>query len=237
MTTATAEIIAPQHRPIGWSIDQASDRKSIQIESFSMGRAPDTYVYFDPVTWCLTRPTAEGYASADIHTSPLEASVRRSYWRSSSLSQIFSDRVTEELGKRTEPHRQFIAEVINRNRMAWRNRRAYECRIDALRADAELDDLTINAHSERDFWDFMRSAYDLPKAMLALMENGDIRAVWKGSDSSHIGLHFLGHGEVQYVIFKRRLYSRRVSRVAGIDDFGGIKRQIVAFDVIASMNR
>lgn len=234
MTTATAEIIAPQHR-------QASDRKSIQIESFSMGHAPDTYVYFDPVThtagWCSTRPTAEGGVSADIHTSPLEASVRRCYWCPSSLSQIFSDRVTEELGKRTDPYRQFIAEVINRNRITWRNRRAYKCRVEALRTDAELDDLTINAHSERDFWDFMRSAYDLPKAMLALMENGDIRAVWKGSDSSHLGLHFLGHGEIQYVIFKRRSYSRRVSRVAGIDDFGGIKKQIVAFDLIASMNR
>jgi hypothetical protein len=49
------------------------------------------------------------------------------------------------------------------------------------------------------------------------MNNGNIRAVWKAEDSSHLGIHFLGDGEVQYVIFKLRTYARRVSRVAGID--------------------
>ena len=122
-------------------------------------------------------------------------------------------------------------------KIACRDRRAYECRLEVLRADAELDDLTINVDSEQDFWDFVASADYLPRAMLALMDNGDIRAVWKGDDSSHLGLHFLGNGVIQYVIFKRRSDSRRISRVAGVDTLGGIRKQIAAFDLAASMPR
>lgn len=127
--------------------------------------------------------------------------------------------------------------AVTEGKIARRDRRAYEYRLEALRADAELDDLTINVDSEQDFWDFVASADYLPRAMLALMDNGDIRAVWKGEDSSHLGLHFLGHGEIQYVIFKRRSDSMRISRVAGVDTFGGIKKQIAAFDLATSMTR
>ena len=117
------------------------------------------------------------------------------------------------------------------------DRRTYESRIEALRADAELDELTINVDSEQDFWDFIRSTCYLRRAALALMNNGNIRAVWKAEDSSHLGIPFLGDGEVQYVIFRRRSYGRKVSRVAGIDTLSGIKNQIAAFDLISLMYR
>ena len=222
MKTEMAEVLASQHDPISSPIDQVSDRPSPYTA--------DCY---------LTRPpSAVGGTSADIHTSLSEVVVWIYYYRSPSRRpQIFSDLVTEELGPGTGPYRQFITEATGRNGMAWRDRRAYERRIETLRDDAGRDDLTINVDSEQDFWDFVRSVNYLPRAMLALMDNGDIRAVWKGDDLCHLGLHFLGGGEIQYVIFKRRFDSKRVSRVAGVDTFGGIEKQIVAFDLIASMNQ
>ena len=63
------------------------------------------------------------------------------------------------------------------------------------------------------------------------MENGNLRAVWKGKNGAHIGLQFLDNGLIQYVIFKQRKRSLPVSRVYGRDTIDGVKRQIDAFDL------
>ena len=64
-----------------------------------------------------------------------------------------------------------------------------------------------------------------------LIDNGNLRAVWKGENGTHIGLQFLGSHAVQYVIFKWRAAAETISRVAGRDSFDGVKRQIKAFDL------
>ncbi len=117
------------------------------------------------------------------------------------------------------------------------NFQAYRSRIQALRADAELDGFTIDRNSEQDFWSFIRSANFSRRAGLALMDNGDVCAVWKGDAGSHLSLHFLGGGSAQYVIFKRRSTGARISRVAGIDTFSGIEKQIDAFDLVSLVNQ
>ena len=101
----------------------------------------------------------------------------------------------------------------------------------ALRADAAQDVYGLNLASERDFGHFIRSEPFIRKGNLVLMDNGNLRAVWKGEDGTHIGLQFLGGRMVQYVIFKRRSATEAVSRVAGRDSFEGVKRQIQAFDL------
>ena len=112
----------------------------------------------------------------------------------------------------------------------------YLRRIDELRGYAELDGITVNPASERDFWSFAGSANFSRRAGLALMDNGDICAVWKGDDRSHLSLHFLGDGSIQYVIFKRRSAGAKLSRVAGSDTVDGIRKQIRAFDLMSLVN-
>ena len=63
------------------------------------------------------------------------------------------------------------------------------------------------------------------------MENGNLRAVWKGENEAHIGLQFINNRSIQYVIFTRREPQSPVSRVSGRDTLDGIKRQIEAFDL------
>jgi hypothetical protein len=108
---------------------------------------------------------------------------------------------------------------------------AYEVRIEALRTDAGQDGFNLNAASERDFWRFIRAEPFIRKGNLVLMDNGNLRAVWKSEGGTHVGLQFLGGGTVQYVIFKRRAGAASISRVAGRDSFEGMKRQLTAFDL------
>ena len=106
----------------------------------------------------------------------------------------------------------------------------YSRRIEVLCSDAEDDDLVLNEASERDFWHYIRSVPFAQKAGLVLVDNGNLRAVWKGDDESHLGIQFLGNQWVEYVIFKRRPSTIDIARVAGRDTLDGVKRQIDAFD-------
>ncbi len=116
-------------------------------------------------------------------------------------------------------------------RIARQTREAYRNRIEELREYGEEDGVTINPASERDFWAFVKSLPAARKGSLVLTDSGNLRALWRGEQESHLGLQFLGGREVQYVIFKRRKRARKISRVAGADTFDGIKRQMEAFDL------
>ena len=129
-----------------------------------------------------------------------------------------------------------IAELEKKNTQSREMHHAYMLRIEALRSEAALDGFSVNAASEEDFWSFVESISFAQKAGLVLMDNGNLRAVWKGENSIHLGLQFLGNRFVEYVIFKRRQATRDVSRVAGRDTIDGIKRQIRAFDLTVLMD-
>ena len=109
----------------------------------------------------------------------------------------------------------------------------YRNRIAELREYGVEDGVTINPVSEKDFWAFVKSLPAARPGSLVLMDNGNLRAVWKGEQGSHLGLQFLGRRMVEYVIFKRRPRASKVSQVAGADTFDGIKRQIDAFELSA----
>ena len=111
----------------------------------------------------------------------------------------------------------------------------YSRRIEVLRSDAEDDGFVLNKASEKDFWQYIRSAPFAQKAGLVLVDNGNLRAVWKGDDESHLGIQFLGNQWVEYVIFKRRPSAIDIARVAGRDTLDGIKKQINAFDLTSLM--
>ena len=118
-----------------------------------------------------------------------------------------------------------------RRKIDSRTRKAYRSRIEELREYGEEDGVTISPASEKDFWAFVKSLPAARDGALFLMENGNFRLVWQGSDESHLGLQFLGDRIVEYVIFKRRKRARKVSRVAGADTFDGVRRQIEGFEL------
>ena len=124
-----------------------------------------------------------------------------------------------------DPLERYQAEFFQRILAASKTRMAYQLRIGELSRLGIEEGITLNKASERDFWAFMDSARYSQRAGLVMMDNGDLRAVWKGDDGSHLALHFLGNQTVRYVIFRRRPASKYVSRVAGSDTFDGIKQR------------
>ncbi len=107
----------------------------------------------------------------------------------------------------------------------------YSTRVSALRHIAEQDGHSLNPASEFDFWYFIVQYPLWRKGNLVLVDNGNLRAVWKDDQKTHFGLQFLGKGMVQYVIFKQREATQPISRVAGRDTFEGVKKQIKAFEL------
>ncbi len=133
----------------------------------------------------------------------------------------------------TDLKNRFNAERASRIKQAREMHWGYVIRIEALRGDAMLDGFNVNGASERDFWSFFKSVPFAGKADLVLLDNGNLRAIWSGEDSSHLGLQFLGDRMVQYVIFRRRERSSDISRVAGRDTFEGVKKQLQTFKLDA----
>lgn len=131
----------------------------------------------------------------------------------------------------SDPGDALAQELDEKAKRAQADLHAYRVRILALGADAIQDGYDLNRASERDFWHFIRSEPFIRKGNLVLMDNGNLRAVWKGENGTHIGIQFLGGRIVQYVIFKRRRVAGAISRVAGRDSFEGVKRQIAAFNL------
>ena len=108
---------------------------------------------------------------------------------------------------------------------------SYRSRIEYLRSEAVHDGYELSRDSEMDFQQFVLSTSGLRRGSLVLMDNGNIRAVWKDGQGSRLGLQFLGGGVTQYVIFRRRGGEQQISRVAGRDSLDGVLRQIDAFDL------
>ena len=108
---------------------------------------------------------------------------------------------------------------------------AYTSRIKLLQDEAAHDGYVLNLASEIDFKEFLRATPSIRKGNLVLMDNGNLRAIWKCEQGARLGLQFLGGRMVQYVIFKRRQKEQAISRVTGRDSLEGLKRQIDAFEL------
>ena len=108
---------------------------------------------------------------------------------------------------------------------------AYMSRIRLLKDEAVHDGYVLSLASEIDLRHFIGSAPDIRRGNLVLMDNGNLRAIWKDNNGARLGLQFLGGRLVQYVIFKRRRKEQPISRVTGRDSLEGFERQIYAFEL------
>lgn len=126
--------------------------------------------------------------------------------------------------------------ALNRKR-AEQSRNQYKKRINYLLELAkEEEDLDLNPQSQEDFWLFINSIPLIRKGGLVLLDNGDLRALWKDDDGAHIGLQFRGAGEVEYVIFSRSLPTGDEKHQYGRGNFDLVKNQIREYNLWSLMS-
>lgn len=101
----------------------------------------------------------------------------------------------------------------------------YEARLAWLTEVGAQDHIELNQLSKRDFYSFIDSERYLNVASLVLLDNGNIRAVWKLGDQNQVGIQFRGNGKASYVIFKR-LSEDDVSRTVGLTSLAGVRTEI-----------
>ena len=94
-----------------------------------------------------------------------------------------------------------------------------------------MEGISLNSGSRKIFQQFLQSNPLVRLGHLVLLENGNLRAVWKGDDASQVGLQFLEDGQIQYVLFKRRHAEQPISRAYGRDTPHGIIRQVNALEL------
>ncbi len=138
---------------------------------------------------------------------------------------------TREFVDMVDPLGELAREIFKKADTTRQATSAYRERIAELISDAALDGISLNDSSRRDFWTFL-SAHDFfSKGKLFLLDNGNLRAVWKSETGDQIGLQFLGNEAIQYVLFKHRPRAEKISRGAGRDTLDGIRDQIAALDL------
>ena len=106
-----------------------------------------------------------------------------------------------------------------------------QSRITELRHHAQQERIPWNPDSESDFQSFVTANPGWNKALLGMVNNGNLRATWKVPDGSHLALQFLGDGNAEFVIFKPRPGRSRVSRAAGIIPLQDVPNQVAEFDL------
>jgi hypothetical protein len=89
-------------------------------------------------------------------------------------------------------------------------------RVQFLRIEAEVDSVPFSDASFFDLQAFMHETRPRVRPYLFLNDNGNLRALWKSDAREQIGLQFLGEGNIQFVIFKRRLGISLMARF-GVD--------------------
>lgn len=168
----------------------------------------------------------DGYMVIDPSSHP-----RRMTWIPKRRGNIMRQSAQSERGNGSLVIVRLFAEVSAQRGAIDSKLDAYSSRIAYLRDEAKHDGYGLNEGSEGDFKRFVRLLPYMRKGDLVLMDNGNLRAVWKDEHGGRLGLQFLGGNMAQYVIFRRRQTDRGISRVAGCDSLEGIGRQIEAFEL------
>ena len=118
------------------------------------------------------------------------------------------------------------------------HREAYEVRIQTLRGYATEDDdvEAVNEDSINDFWSFMQTREFTRRSGLVMLDNGDLRAVWREMEGHEVGIHFPGNKTVIYAIFKRNPDGSDAEPAIGTSSFKDVVAQLEELELLTFVN-
>jgi hypothetical protein len=99
--------------------------------------------------------------------------------------------------------------------------RVRELHIDALRSQDPFSEASFN-----DLKQLIGTVRLTKRPSIFLLDNGNLRALWKNDANEQVGLQFLGRGAVQFVMFAKR--PTFMMRESGVDELSAIADRLKA---------
>lgn len=99
--------------------------------------------------------------------------------------------------------------------------RVRELHIDALRSQDPFSEASFN-----DLKQLIGTVRLTRRPSIFLLDNGNLRALWKNDANEQVGLQFLGRGAVQFVMFAKR--PTFMMRESGVDELSAIAERLRA---------
>jgi hypothetical protein len=130
---------------------------------------------------------------------------------------VSDDAVSKHFKAQVEKHlalRQIRVETSARLRELW--------------IDAALSGEAFSEDSLEDLMSFLTGLTPRERPSLFLLDNGNLRALWRNQSDEQVGLQFMGQELVQYVMFARRPNSQRMLHHYGQELLGEIRTTITA---------
>ena len=160
---------------VAWAFDPLLRDDSEHLDHLSdlVGSSIESFVSVSPKSFD---------AQTDVNTPQLERKLRALQCSRYLLARSSTSKwSTEEPDwHRFSSSERFFEEYQRGLMGVWESRRAYQTRIRDLIRYGIDEGISMNEASLVDFWAFVRSAGYTRRAGLALMDNGNLRAVWKG---------------------------------------------------------
>lgn len=204
----------------------AIDSPSANVDNYAR---PAIYQEYD-----VSSSERESLSSLGLEIAKEVANERLFSWvmsgdRSKGTISSFSERESEPSIEPSKELAQEQAQIAQKHLAAFNSARS---RIDELKSAAQLEDQPVNAASEKDLLAFLNTKLFARRPYITLLDNGNLRALWKNSAGEQIGLQFRGGKTVQYVFFSRRADGPPfVARCSGRDTLANIDRLIEAHDL------
>jgi hypothetical protein len=149
--------------------------------------------------------------------SPVQFPPLRPYVRSSG-TPIFND---------SDPLTKYLVAAAAQRRQRRTIEGQIEDRLRELRVDAQLEGEPFSEESVVDLRQFIQSVGVTNGPAIFLMDNGNIRTLWRDADGQQVGLQVLGTRRVQFVIFSQRENPKMMMRAYGIDSLVEINARLI----------
>ena len=134
----------------------------------------------------------------------------------------------------TETRDPVTEHIVKRAVELWKKEREtrsqIEDRLRELHVDALRNAEPVSDSSLADLRAFLNSLPLIERPAIFLLDDGNLRAVWRNAAKEQVGLQFLGQGVVQFVMFVSRQRPPIMSRDAGIDALANIRARIEGND-------
>jgi hypothetical protein len=108
---------------------------------------------------------------------------------------------------------------------------AVRARLRELKIDAQLEGYAVSTASEDDLLRYLKNHHFKHPPFISLLDNGNLRILWKNAAKEQIGIQFRGNGEVQFVLFAKRPESDTIARLSGRDLLSRLDQQIEALNL------